>query len=170
MALDQHHCPRCTKPLTSGTAGPISGLVCPACGGLWLDHDLAVQFREALVSNSRLDVSESARIIGESSASRAKRAVSTTPDALPCVVCGQSMQREKIAKVGFDLDICHEHGTWYDCGELQRIAHLAGAKAPSQTAPGGLSSHGASLDGNEGKAAVAFVVLGVIFDILSELG
>lgn len=174
MALDKGQCPRCSKGLVHGATGPISGLVCKACGGLWLDHDIAVQFREALVSNSRLELSESARIIGESSASRAKRAVDTSPGDLPCVSCGQSMRREKVSRAGFDLDICDQHGTWYDCGELQRIAHLAGAKAPSQIMPGAASgaSGGASLgnDDSGGKAAVAFAVLGVIFEILSELG
>jgi Zn-finger nucleic acid-binding protein len=31
------------------------------------------------------------------------------------------MQRTRVAEATVDVDICPEHGTWFDCDEMQRV-------------------------------------------------
>lgn len=162
-------CPRCSEELHQGAAGPVSGRACRLCGGVWIERDISDRFAKALAERGTLEVSESARIMGESTSARAKRKkIDTAPDGLPCVVCSAAMRREHLEKAGFDLDLCEGHGTWFDRGELATVAHLLGAKAPSALDDEG-GGKGGSLGKSDGStgAAVALGVLGIIFDIIS---
>lgn len=38
---------------------------------------------------------------------------------LPCPVCGNTMQVEKVHRAS--VDVCEEHGIWLDTGELEAI-------------------------------------------------
>jgi Zn-finger nucleic acid-binding protein len=161
-------CPRCQHGLRKGAAGRVEALACDSCGGVWLDHALALQFNQALTDKCQVDVGESARIVGELVARKAKvPGFPTSPDGLPCVVCRQPLRREHIERAGFDLDICDAHGTFFDRGELQTIAHLVGAKPPAPLPEHSVSG---SLKGGGDSAAgaVALGVLGVILEIITS--
>jgi Zn-finger nucleic acid-binding protein len=124
-----------------------------------------VQFSQALADKGRLDVSESARIIGEATARLAPRGyVDTSPDGLPCVVCGNPMRREHLERAGFDLDICDDHGMWFDRGELPAVAHLCGARAPT-TNPEELN-YAEGLSSESNSVGAGAIVLGIIAAIL----
>ena len=154
-----------------GKAGRVEALACDGCGGIWLDQALGSRFSQAVEEKVTLDVSKSARILGEAVAARAKfGSVDTAPDRLPCVVCAQPLRRVHVERAHFDLDICDAHGIFFDRGELQYITYLVGTKAPSQMSSRmdravakGLKGHG---DGST-AGAVALGVLGIIFDLLT---
>ncbi len=162
-------CPRCQRPLRKGAAGRVEALACNGCGGVWLDHGLAMQFNKALADKCQLELSESARIVGEIVARKAQvQGVDTSPDGLPCVVCQQPLRREHIERAGFDLDICDAHGTFFDRGELQTIAHLVGAKAPETLPDGHVSGRIKGGVDDSTAGAVALGVLGVILEIIGS--
>lgn len=107
-------CPRCTGPLFEGksTRGDLFG--CGVCGGVWLDNDAA----SALAKNADPELVELAQRASE----HAKVTPETAPAGLACPVCRQPLARVPAAVV--EVDICEAHGTWFDSGELQRVASV----------------------------------------------
>ena len=154
-----------------GKAGRVEALACDGCGGIWLDQALGSRFSQAVEEKVNLEVGESARILGEAVAARAKfGGVDTAPDRLPCVVCGQPLRRVHVERARFDLDICDAHGIFFDRGELQYVAYLVGAQAPAQVSSrmDRAVSKGLKGQGDGGAAGVvALGILGIIFDILT---
>lgn len=51
----------------------------------------------------------------------AKQAVDTR-GTVACPECGQAMERSVAGQTGVEIDVCREHGTWFDRDELGRIA------------------------------------------------
>jgi Zn-finger nucleic acid-binding protein len=86
---------------------------CGMCGGIWLDNAASKVVVERMEPIA-LDLADSA-------SSRAQHTVDKTETGIPCAVCGQAMQRTRVAQATVDVDICPEHGTWFDCDEMQRV-------------------------------------------------
>lgn len=149
-------CHDCGSPLlfTQAAASMASGgkYPCPACGG---DHRLVSQ---GLGTEERSAISECRRCGGlwverevfEALAERARQgkvpdlgpepprdaipASSTSaagPLYRPCAVCGALMNRRNYErKSGVIVDICRDHGVWFDLDELSRLLrwiHSGGA-------------------------------------------
>jgi Zn-finger nucleic acid-binding protein len=101
-------CPRCAQVLKDASA---SELVCGACQGVFVEHaELAIRIRAERPS---LPPSVSAR-----------HARSRPPEPTVrygrCPKCGDVMTRVNFgARSGIVVDVCYEHGTWFDRGELQ---------------------------------------------------
>ncbi len=94
-------CPRCQTTLVSGTRAGVLVDICPACGGVWLDH-------------------------GELEAAAAEPGESGAPVRdvayLKCPQCRTIMTRKNYERFsGVMVDTCPRHGTWTDRGELDRI-------------------------------------------------
>ncbi len=85
---------------------------CGACGGVFLAPSCAQKLAAALPDEAiQLSVS----------ASRAARYRPDTTPALSCPVCAREMTRIKAAKAGVDLDVCQQHGTFYDHQEVEKV-------------------------------------------------
>jgi hypothetical protein len=95
---------------------------------MWLDNDAL-----GLLSKAAADSPESVRALklAKSVSSGAAENADTDPDDLPCPECKQPMLRARMHDAWLDVDICHEHGTWFDRGEVERFAQSL--KQPTPT-------------------------------------
>jgi Zn-finger nucleic acid-binding protein/RNA polymerase subunit RPABC4/transcription elongation factor Spt4 len=108
-------CPACAKPLAAAKVGDLEVRECHACGGLWLDR---VVFEQLGASRERQGA-----VLGALPSPTTPQVVS--PGAIqyrPCPSCHQRMNRVNYARrSGVVLDVCKEHGLWFDKDELRRV-------------------------------------------------
>lgn len=107
-------CPRCRHELDQLQIDNIGLRACSKCDGLWVsvttfETICADQERQSAVL-SYLD-------------HRTQRGVPLTKiNYVPCPDCGQLMNRNNFAKAsGVIVDICKQHGVWFDADELPSI-------------------------------------------------
>lgn len=105
-------------------AEPLRG--CEKCGGLWVD---AEAFERICA-----DREEQSAVLG--AAMFAAKPSATNSEAfggeqsnkvryVPCPQCGQLMNRVNFAHCSSVIvDVCKEHGTWFDADELRRIVEF----------------------------------------------
>jgi Zn-finger nucleic acid-binding protein len=110
-------CPHCRAELAAVRVGGTMVRECGACGGLWLDNAAF----EALCA----DREQQAEVL----AFRARAAVPAEVDTRiryrTCPECGILMHRLNFRRVsGVIVDVCREHGTWFDADELRRIVEF----------------------------------------------
>jgi hypothetical protein len=85
---------------------------CGACGGVFLAPACAQKLAAALPDEAiKLSVN----------ASQAARYRPDTSPALACPVCAKEMKRIRAAKAGVDLDVCQQHGTFYNHQEVEKV-------------------------------------------------
>jgi Zn-finger nucleic acid-binding protein len=120
-------CPRCDRPLFEADAQGVVLLGCGMCGGIWLDNTSA----QRVVTTLDTQVVELAN--------RASAHASATPERLPagrCAVCQCIMGRTRVTRLLVEVDVCPEHGTWFDRGELATIlSALRSQPRPRTAAP-----------------------------------
>lgn len=111
-------CPRCHTAMYVGAAEGHAVHGCGTCGGVWLD---------SVVSARVIEVTCEAALGLADNVARSVPARTDEPPqhALHCPVCQASMATTRVATAWLDVDCCAEHGTWYDRGELQRVARTA---------------------------------------------
>ncbi len=112
-------CPRCRTNMDAVVIGTSHVRECSKCEGIWTDTDTLRQIcadreKQAAVlglpshlpSNEGLDLEKQFRY-------------------LPCPVCGALMNRVNFANFSnVIVDVCREHGTWFDRDELHRIVEF----------------------------------------------
>lgn len=85
---------------------------CGACGGLFVEHRTLKRVVESK---------------DETAALRSERPepafIAEQPIAyLMCPLCAKHMNRANYGRYsGVIVDVCHQHGTWFDAGELTRV-------------------------------------------------
>jgi Zn-finger nucleic acid-binding protein len=89
-------------------------LACMSCGGVWMDG-AAYKKMASQMESEVLDLAELAT-------SHAERRGATIPQdsANACPDCSISLTRT--TRSGVTLDVCKDHGVWFDRGELQALA------------------------------------------------
>lgn len=107
-------CPRCEDPaLSPRRALHVEHLSCAACGGLWFERSAFAE----LAAHIDLPFEEP---LGEP--------VVSALAAPPCPRCRTALSRRQLAD-GLFIDVCVEHGIWFDIDELtptlDRLAELA---------------------------------------------
>lgn len=118
-------CPVCgddAPPLVSRALGEqeLSVLECGSCGGLWLGSR-AFRILEDRAREKERDYALPGTEAGPSGGGSLKQ---QGPMYRPCVECGQLMARRNYArKSGVIIDVCRDHGMFFDAGELARILH-----------------------------------------------
>ncbi|MCU0656500.1 MAG: zf-TFIIB domain-containing protein [Polyangiaceae bacterium] len=104
---------------------------CGHCGGVWLRKGHDERVLKALPPEA-MRIARAASMLGP--------APRDTSPPVPCPVCARVMERRKAAPSDVDIDVCAEHGSWFDHGELELIAKaLQGgprAAAPQGPPPG----------------------------------
>lgn len=113
---DDRSCPRCDEQLGGRLVGDIVVDECIACHGLWLDH-VAVK-----------------RIVTDRQQARAESLLGALPNTLKyeiqppgkmyikCPICRVVMNRKLFATgSGVVIDVCKDHGAFFDTGELPRV-------------------------------------------------
>jgi Zn-finger nucleic acid-binding protein len=109
---DQLKCPHCQQPFEAFSGGP--GLLhdCATCGGQFVEHALL------------RDLLERREVYGQI-APRPQRTCNPATQRvryIPCPACGALMNRRNFGRSsGVIVDICHQHGVWFDSGELPRV-------------------------------------------------
>jgi Zn-finger nucleic acid-binding protein/ribosomal protein L40E len=108
-------CPACAKPLAASRVGDLEVRECHACGGLWLDRTV---FEQLGASRERQGA-----VLGALPSPTAPPVVSLEAiQYRPCPACRQRMNRVNYARrSGVVLDVCKEHGIWFDKDELRRV-------------------------------------------------
>jgi Zn-finger nucleic acid-binding protein len=110
-------CPRCAASLTTVDRDGIAAEACARCGGTWLDRD---QVARALPLVTRGT--------GRPSAPLPRRANSDPIVYLLCVRCHQQMARRLLApRCDVIVDLCPEHGIWFDRGEIEHLSAFLAA-------------------------------------------
>jgi Zn-finger nucleic acid-binding protein len=110
-------CPRCSGELRPVRLGSSPVRECAGCGGLWLDNDtfLAIcadRERQAAVGPGT----------ARPAMAKAAGGIDVRVKYLRCPVCRAMMDRVNFARVsGVVVDVCADHGTWFDLNELHRI-------------------------------------------------
>lgn len=131
--LSDSSCPRCKLRLHAASVGPITLQGCGGCGGLWLDNEST----RVVIAQVNPEVTSLARM----AASNAQK----SPDLrqpITCPICSRLLRRVPGGDPSVQVDICDEHGTWFDRGELAQIADLARAHRRSHTAAGAAAAVG----------------------------
>jgi len=117
-------CPVCRRPphLRSRRIGDVSVLECDRCSGLWLGNEVFQHLTERASSDGAevdplfacLHTRAAHLDLPEEKAQQGWRYRN-------CVVCGKMMLRRNYGHSGVIVDICKQHGVWFDADELPRI-------------------------------------------------
>jgi Zn-finger nucleic acid-binding protein len=120
-------CPACPPPRQLGSrrleGEPVAISECGACGGIWVERSvfeiLVARARQAQLGTAVLAMA------GAAEGPAAAGADGTAPHGplyRPCAVCGRLMNRQNFGrKSGVIVDLCREHGIWFDLQELPRV-------------------------------------------------
>jgi Zn-finger nucleic acid-binding protein len=107
-------CPRCKDDMQWKSLGGHTLLECPDCLGLWLD----VGTFEKICA----DREQHAAVLGAASVSNPRPITNEKVSYIPCPECKQLMNRANFARCsGVIIDVCKQHGIWFDRDELSRI-------------------------------------------------
>lgn len=118
--LSELRCPCCECWMTTRCVGGLEIQECPKCFGLWAPEN---RF-DALVDRATAAAMENG-LEGETSAPRVDggNPLDNALEYRQCPACDALMNRRNFQKrSGVIVDRCHEHGTWLDAHELERIA------------------------------------------------
>jgi Zn-finger nucleic acid-binding protein len=154
-------CPRCTAVLFAAETGGVTLNGCGRCGGIWLDNEAC----QAVVRSYDPAVVALAR--------RAASHATARPRAteIACPVCNARLQRAQAG--GIVLDVCADHGTWFDRAELelvmgaQRIATTNRGLARAAEDADALRGTGEYARGAQLVGGVALGVLGALLSAKS---
>lgn len=107
-------CPRCKIKLQPLKIDAVVIRECERCGGFWS----GVEEFETLCASKEKQASVTGFIGSYVHGDKAPPAVSY----VPCPDCKQLMNRSNFAKAsGVIIDLCKQHGVWFDAGELPKI-------------------------------------------------
>ncbi len=111
-------CPRCQTEMVLVTIGATAVLECERCLGLWLD----VPSFEKICA----DREQQSAVLGVASHAPTTAPYETNKvNYVPCPECSQLMNRMNFARCsGVIVDVCKQHGTWFDRDELSRIVEF----------------------------------------------
>ena len=111
-------CPRCQTDMARVTIGSTGVHECERCFGLWLD---VASFEKICA-----DREQQSAVLGFAAHDPGHAAGDTSKvKYVPCPVCSQLMNRMNFARCsGVIVDICKQHGTWFDRDELSRIVEF----------------------------------------------
>ena len=113
-ADDLGSCPRCKIALKQLQVDQISLRQCEKCDGLWSD---VVTFEK--ICSDKEQQSAALSFFGARPQAVASLGLIRY---VPCPNCGQLMNRSNFARSsGVIIDLCKDHGVWFDAGELPKI-------------------------------------------------
>lgn len=108
------------------------------CGGIWADRSAFQRIQRNARAASVEGRSTPPRPVEETGGGSEASARSRM--YLPCLTCGELMQRRQFriagAASGIVLDVCRDHGMWFDRDELERALAFVAAQAVQHTGEG----------------------------------
>jgi Zn-finger nucleic acid-binding protein len=112
-------CPRCRADLHAVVVGNTNLRECPRCEGLWAD---AASLQQICV-----DREKQSAVLGLAAPvpTSESGALETNIRYVPCPACAKLMNRVNFANcANVVVDVCRDHGTWFDRDELRRIVEF----------------------------------------------
>jgi len=110
-------CPRCGVNLDAVVIGNTNLLECPRCEGIWADT--------ASLQQICTDREKQAAVLGVAAPLPATESGIEKVRYLPCPACKKLMNRVNFANCSSVIvDVCRQHGTWFDRDELRRIVEF----------------------------------------------
>jgi Zn-finger nucleic acid-binding protein len=112
-------CPSCRAEMNAVVVGGSNLRECPRCEGIWTD---TATLRQICADNEK-----QAAVLGMAAPLPADSGMDfpTQIRYLPCPVCGELMNRVNFANFSnVIVEVCREHGTWFDRDELRRIVEF----------------------------------------------
>lgn len=110
--LENQLCPRCEVPLRQVKIGDFSVAGCSRCGGFFVPEATFDMMQDR---SDRVIFPTSGAPHGEVQAESVVRYVR-------CPICRNMMNRTNFARIsGVVIDTCHNHGIWFDPGEMEKI-------------------------------------------------
>ena len=106
-------CPQCRTRLFTATVKDVELSACAGCGGIWIRNASA---RRVLAEPEPI-FAEMATRAGNNANARGTRADNRVCPECPAVL-------DKTHAHGLELDVCQEHGTWFDAFELAMLVRL----------------------------------------------
>lgn len=159
MIVATSPCPRCGVELAERTSGKAKLLACPDCGGVWIDRADAQRILE------RKPGALQHILLTQRVAAKARVGYDIeTPVRCP-------FDAEPLTKADVDgvlVDSCPVHGTWFDAGEVHRIANAFTTHA-DKTAAAERSWEPPRTSGSSSSSASSGSVLGGLFAVLDEI-
>ena len=111
---DAGECPRCKTKLQTIRIDHVQISECERCGGFWSS---ANEF-DSLCN----DREQQASVMGFAASYLHENPNPATISYVPCPDCKQLMNRSNFARSsGIIIDMCKQHGVWFDAGELPKI-------------------------------------------------
>jgi Zn-finger nucleic acid-binding protein len=108
-------CPRCAVRLQNLKIEDVSLYECTRCSGSWSD----------VATFERICLDQEAQSAVLSYFVEKAQATQLPVRYVPCPQCKQLMNRSNFARSsGVIVDLCKEHGVWFDAGELPKIIHF----------------------------------------------
>lgn len=112
----QYNCPRCLRELNTYQAGVFVVDACLSCGGLFIDNaasqELVRAFDRDLVGIATTIGIGKGETIGANVIQR----------NLGCPKCTSNLMPVHLPSASAEIDVCAEHGTWFDANELPKVA------------------------------------------------
>ncbi len=121
---NEKRCPHCKKRLVTVVALDVSLSGCGACGGIWVDNASA---RKVLAKPEAVFADLARRAAAGASGSRGKA------DKPTCAECPAVLDRVRVH--GLELDVCSDHGTWFDAYELDGLVRAMANGVSADAAP-----------------------------------
>lgn len=110
-------CPKCKTDMKSVEVGKSNLWECAGCDGMWVDV--------ATLQQICAEKEQQAAVLGMPVDAPTPAHLETNFRYVPCPVCGQLMNRINFARMsGVVVDVCKEHGTWFDKDELRRLVEF----------------------------------------------
>lgn len=117
-------CPHCRKKLVGVVTRGVQLDGCGGCGGIWVNNASA----RSVLSNPEAIFAELAERAGDNARNRSVRAKNPS-----CPVCTAVLDHVKTH--GIAIDVCSEHGSWFDAFELSQLLHVLTQGAMGQALP-----------------------------------
>ncbi len=110
--MDDRICPRCNVPMRAKEIGEFHIIGCDKCAGVFVPHDVFDMMQEKRESV----------VFSASTPQRGQAPVESNASYVRCPVCKKVINRVNFAKIsGVIVDVCREHGIWFDGGEIEKI-------------------------------------------------
>jgi Zn-finger nucleic acid-binding protein len=152
-------CPSCTGRMIEGP-NSHGAWGCTACGGVWAGKTVSHHVASVLDPGVR-DLADVAQ-------SYAEKQRGSRPGQVPrtCPECRSPLNERALGSV--TVDVCTPHGTWFDRGELQRVADERQGKKPAPPKNEKKESGPPSHRGEELATDLAAGALGLLFAIITD--
>jgi Zn-finger nucleic acid-binding protein len=112
-------CPRCQVGMNAVVLGQANLRECPRCEGIWAEA--------ASLEQICADREKQAAVLGMAATLSTPTSVEIEANIryVPCPVCRKLMNRVNFAHCSkVVVDVCQQHGTWFDKDELRRIVEF----------------------------------------------